>query len=368
MDQALERSSVDCDLRSLQLLTNNQQLFEEFDATFDSIYPEDEFWSFSTFSDFSRLKRDEVANKLLPSALKPHWAALQCTGDGNCLFNAASILLCGSEQLSKVLRLRTCLELYKYRSFYAHHPLIHSLHIKCSTSRSGKEYTPDTLFGCLCLTDESFTVLEKEGADAALRSEISATAKVGTYCSLLHIFALSSVLGRPIRSVYPDASYKFYEAYNCTIQPRILKESEVVIMWTHTAGWRDRNTPFKANHFVPLIFEPQNSSYTYDIDLSTKKTPSFVQGTVNQGTVNIIDKFFSTKNEEHIAEKPENMPKRLLTPLHMPADWYRQVGRTCIGNIARNQKREDSTFEASGNKVLRGTVKGMSCIIYFNFI
>ena len=44
------------------------------------------------------------------------------TSNGNCLYNSASIILNGNEDLSLILRLLTAVELYKNAPFYATHP------------------------------------------------------------------------------------------------------------------------------------------------------------------------------------------------------------------------------------------------------
>ena len=46
------------------------------------------------------------------------------TGDGNCLYNCMSLLLCGSEKLNIILRILTCTELFVNGNYYANHPSI----------------------------------------------------------------------------------------------------------------------------------------------------------------------------------------------------------------------------------------------------
>ena len=46
----------------------------------------------------------------------------KATSNGNCLYNSASIILNGNEDLSLLLRLLTAVELYKNAPFYATHP------------------------------------------------------------------------------------------------------------------------------------------------------------------------------------------------------------------------------------------------------
>lgn len=43
------------------------------------------------------------------------------SGDGNCLFNSASVLITGSEDLAVTLRLLTAAELFLHPDFYANH-------------------------------------------------------------------------------------------------------------------------------------------------------------------------------------------------------------------------------------------------------
>ena len=61
---------------------------------------------------------DEMARSLLPenktySAIQP----IKTTGDGNCLFNAASKSVCGNERMASELRLRTSFELINNQEF-----------------------------------------------------------------------------------------------------------------------------------------------------------------------------------------------------------------------------------------------------------
>ena len=54
----------------------------------------------------SGIRKDEFSTALIPreAGLK-NYIALKTTGNGNCMFNAASLLLAGNESLSDVIRL-----------------------------------------------------------------------------------------------------------------------------------------------------------------------------------------------------------------------------------------------------------------------
>ena len=61
----------------------------------------------------------------------------RCTGDGNCLYNAASIAVKGDESLSKVLRQAVSCELLKHFDYYCEHP--HFNHLEENIKTRGKE-------------------------------------------------------------------------------------------------------------------------------------------------------------------------------------------------------------------------------------
>lgn len=44
------------------------------------------------------------------------------TGDGNCLYNCMSLILCGSEKLNIILRILTFIELFVNGNYYGNHP------------------------------------------------------------------------------------------------------------------------------------------------------------------------------------------------------------------------------------------------------
>lgn len=54
---------------------------------------------------------DRIAQHYVNRYLPKDWKAVQTTGDGNCLFNAASIVLCGDKGMSLELKYKCCLEL-----------------------------------------------------------------------------------------------------------------------------------------------------------------------------------------------------------------------------------------------------------------
>ena len=53
---------------------------------------------------------------------KVEFEALKSSGDGNCLYRSASLMLFGHEDVRLLLRLLTAIELFLHASYYAIHP------------------------------------------------------------------------------------------------------------------------------------------------------------------------------------------------------------------------------------------------------
>ena len=68
------------------------------------------------------MRTDKLATHLLPQDIPNGLVPKKVTGDGNCLFNAVSVILVGNQRLSLALRVLAAVELYLHADFYAHHP------------------------------------------------------------------------------------------------------------------------------------------------------------------------------------------------------------------------------------------------------
>ena len=142
------------------------------------------------------------------------------SGDGNCLFNAISVSLVGSEKLATQIRVLTCIEMVMNKSLY-----------------DNEKYER------LILVSPSYDTACK---DAAIK---------GAYSAAWSMLAASTVVGCPIQSVYPPRNGILDTSVgvlNTKFQPVLLKSKDaIVIMWTSSSyGFSKTWLP---NHFVPLI-------------------------------------------------------------------------------------------------------------------
>ena len=67
-------------------------------------------------------RKKPATNRLAKQSWSWRITVEKATSNGNCLYNSASIILNGNEDLSLLLRLLTAVELYKNAPFYATHP------------------------------------------------------------------------------------------------------------------------------------------------------------------------------------------------------------------------------------------------------
>ena len=174
---------------------------------------------------------DEVSRTLLewtnPGLLQAVMP-MKTTGDGNCLFRAASIAVYGDETRHGDLRRRVFLEM----------------------KENPKWYNKNDPNFCSPFANDLDILLED------FSYYIENTPKSHAWCDINHILALSSVLNTPVESYYPPIE-SIVSPYSRIITGRGVKKSDepdtkVKIMWT-TTYLPLQVKEFSPNHFVPLI-------------------------------------------------------------------------------------------------------------------
>ena len=152
------------------------------------------------------------------------------TGDGNCLFNSASIGICQDETLAHELRLRTSIGFAIHRDFYRNHPVLRAAKIQFNSRKDGVGFLPmELLFDLTCFNSESETVFAKEGFEAAFLNEVMVLSVNFTYSGTLQIMGLASVVGVSIETLYPEQTNKLLSIYQNTFHPRNGRNSDQVL-------------------------------------------------------------------------------------------------------------------------------------------
>lgn len=213
--------------QSLSLLCNSCNDFRQYQAIAEQL---DNFGSSHEYSmcsdEFSAHFRpsqvDQTSRKIIPDSLTPQrYVPVRSTGDGNCLFNSASIVICQSEELAFELRLRTCLELALNREHYRHHPVITSAQIPYQSRRRGRGImSVETLFDIACFETESSIVFQERDFDVAFNNKIMRTSFNFSYSGTSQIMGLASVLGVPLKTLNPEQCHKLLPIYQNVFHPR----------------------------------------------------------------------------------------------------------------------------------------------------
>ena len=189
-------------------------------------------------------------------------------GDGNCLYRATSKLLCGKDDLHELLRDLTSIEVFSNQEFYAFHP-----YIKDKSHFLKSENTAFTASASDAALGEGYERKNPNSRVVVVRREAVRNSTIGTFASLMYVFALSSVTGMNIISVYPeelDQETKFSQFQNGTVFPRkrhrnflgkLVQHVKIILMWTTDGIFTlpELSEDFQPNHFVPLVeFNPKN--------------------------------------------------------------------------------------------------------------
>lgn len=199
--------------------------------------------------------------------------ALKATGNGNCLYNSVSLLLCGDESRSDCLRLLVAGELYFNAEYYANHKIFRN----AAGEHSGTQES--TLFTVALSADGDKTIADSGSKIDAIKAEALAGGENGVWGSLLHMMALASMIRRPIFSLYPEVDFRYrplmYKLLNPRL-PRMDDEMEPVhLLWSREGRLDNRpNAWYTPNHIVPVIWIPDASS----------EVPQMVPGETNKSS------------------------------------------------------------------------------------
>ena len=230
------------------------------------------------FFNWEALAKDAVGQNLIPDDIfvsrskipgKVEFDAIKTSGDGNCLYHSASLILVGNEDLHLLLRLLTVIELFLHASYYARHPKF------LSGMKSPSADVPDDIMYALCLSDSGMKMWEStKGREDAIKREAATGCRVAKWSVMVHLMALANVIGRSIFSAFSKDCSKTRPFFHGAIIPRecSFHTNPAVILWsrdgspnTHPAGW------YQPNHFIPLVKRQSCSAYS---EVSTSSSSS----------------------------------------------------------------------------------------------
>ena len=147
----------------------------------------------SLYSRYDELHLDEIAKQLMPPDSNPELVSVTVIGDGNCLFQSLSLVVCGDEEHHCELRVKSSVELACNINAYMKQDTIDNI-AEYSYNKS-VEYILQ-----VSISDEAFgTVMER-----SLKAGIILGAKMEEIPQYFSLVA-SNFCKKAINSIYPEA-------------------------------------------------------------------------------------------------------------------------------------------------------------------
>ena len=192
-----------------------------------------------------------------------------CTGNRNLynhhyklfyfLSRSASVLCVGHENIYQELRARTCCELAMNKGFYLTPDKLNALQTEPGTVYGASRSRQLGKNVVVASSNNFYKGAEIDGgsiAETVFELDCMETPVTGTYSTMWHVHALSSVLKLTIHSVYPNVNCRIRTAFHKVVAPREECSSNIfkhdfIIMWTSTS--KASGTIWSPNRFVPCI-------------------------------------------------------------------------------------------------------------------
>ena len=142
----------------------------------------------------SAMRNDEFSTALIPrEAELKSCIALKTTGNANCMFNAASLLLAGNESLSDVIRLLVAGKVFFFSEFYIQTIQDRFLEVEKETS-----YSEASVFSTILTETGEKEMTNSKNPLEAIHAEACNTCLTNNWNGMVQMMALTTVSIRPI--------------------------------------------------------------------------------------------------------------------------------------------------------------------------
>ncbi|XP_071386359.1 vertnin [Centroberyx affinis] len=302
---------------------------------------------------------DDIAHGLYPADAPGDLLPLNCKGEGNLLFDAASMLLVGTTSLSLELQVRTVVEMLLWKRYYLCGMIDSKMMLQAVRFSLCAEESEDML-------NLPITVLE-----AIFDADVKASCFPGSYANMWHVYALSSVLQCNIYSIYPMFNLKIRPYFNRVIRPRTWpKDSDPVTLHIMWSGELQSGSVFKPNHFVALVqaSDLKFGSPNSDQRVSPLKTLELLNQDSQLSYSSLKDKYNITKRtfyrwrrqtQEHCKKSAARYEAKYflqacylegkLIPLHQFKEFFPEISRSTYYNWKHELMTSGGNFSTTSS-------------------
>ena len=175
--------------------------------------------------------------------------------NGSCLYSSASLALVGNNDLISILRILTCIELFRFSNYYYNHPLLKNIF-------DNKDANFQTYESIVKMGVSFKTIDSTKSGEELIKEDAIMNCSENEWCSFFQILALSTIIKRKINIFYPDhGSFKLKTVFNQQIYPRLttFNSNYCVNILCCYEGLPSKGTIFNHNHYVPLAFKSKSN-------------------------------------------------------------------------------------------------------------
>ena len=189
---------------------------------------------------------DNVALNEMPRDSPKNVFPVTTVGDGNCFPRSISRAIFGTEDHHKEIRTRLLVELVKHKRLYLSEEFL----------SNGTSFRTDSTFAEMYATFSGQHLKMTRGnveeiIEKIFQNEMLALRWPGTFMGMWQVWAASSVISRPIRSVFPERGREIFRGnFNRRVVPIDItkrRRDALNIMWTPCVPHGE------VQHFVPLL-------------------------------------------------------------------------------------------------------------------
>lgn len=288
----------------------------------------------------SAVKDDQIdkdAEKLLPkdSPIIHKKVPVMVSADGDCLPHSGSFIAFGNEDGHKEMRARIVMELAIHKDIYLDNGYL----------RRGMHGRAQKLTASYCLYSGSYDPgkrLTSDEIEALYEKEVLDVVRDSAYMGIWQMFALASVLGCELHSIYPNkGNATVRKDLHRVLLPRVKRVSKPAsIMWTTTRNDMRNPEYFVPNHFVPMAQRWEPSDHPNNTEFLGKYVAVRYEGKPYPGVVTDVD------DSELEVKCLHKVGKNFFWPKLEDICWYKKDD--IIGIICEPTKVTDKHYEVPG--------------------
>ena len=230
------------------------------------------------------------------------------------------------------------------------------------------------------------TIGHDDFADLVFNEECLSTAHLTSFSSMWHVHGLSTVLKRPIMSIYPLFNSRIRPTYHRLIYPRNMDLTaagsasipQATIMWTRVSPLTSSTGPWSPNHFVPCLPKQTSAEVVHVPSVSSIDTkPECMLKSDNIDTKADSIEFMSSEprstcialaaiEQKHLSHQLHNVDLHLADDAHGQNKFMLHDNNNVKSDVSLNKHASIGPYEECENISFKSTKPELLTLIRIN--